>query len=184
MKAKYLIITSLIILSISAFSQKKGDFDLWDGNHDGKLDRQEYELNTKIFSDWDKNNDNRISQEEFQKGLYGLFTNSNKGIDSKEWGKAVSILNTQTDTTKSKQFYFEAYDTDKDGLVSPAEFTNVAVEVFNSWDENGDNYISKSEFVQNSFNWWDQNRNGIIEREEFNRLRELRGDDGFWQKIF
>lgn len=193
---------AFLITNINAQDSKDNDnFESWDANNDGKIDKEEYSLNSETFNKWDDNNDNRISGSEFQESYFGLFDADSDGkLQSDELSnlyfllpsesKKVSDKDKKGDDEKGEVRYgagtslLGEWDSDKDGTVNEDEFGNNVKDVFDSWDANNDNYVNKVEFYNNSFNWWDIDRNGNIEKSEFEEMKSTIKDKSFWEKIF
>ncbi|NJK86159.1 MAG: hypothetical protein HC906_09495 [Bacteroidales bacterium] len=207
MKTIILILTGSFLV-LSAFSQDV-NFESWDADDNDKISKNEYALNSDMFSNWDDDDNNRISISEFNNSLYALFDgDSNDEISTGEWqevsflldhsgNKAVASTDTvsnqygmgaETDTAGVRygagSVSMTTWDADKNNELDKDEFEKNISQIFNKWDKNQDNYISKTEFYQSTFNWWDTDSDGNITEKEFNKMKEVRDGKSFWEKLF
>lgn len=203
MKKVLIVLGSFIFITgySQLFGDKEKSFESWDADNDGKISKEEYNLNSEIFDRWDDNGDSRISQSEFHDSYFALFDSDSDGnLKSDELSDVYFLLSSGDKMAKkdkkdkddeSGEVRYGAgtetvqnLDADNDGSVSKDEFQSKSGELFNSWDSNNDNLISKTELSEKTFNWWDQDSNGSIEKSEFEEMKQVKKEQSFWEKIF
>lgn len=181
MKKVFIIAISAITAISFTSAQDKMSFETWDGNGNGIIERTEFLLNAKKFEKWDKNRDNRLSTEEFQESFFEMYdTDNDDAINQSELQQTNKHINMVT----SGGLDFNSLDGDGNMSISENEFKTNVNKIFNPWDMNQDNYISKGEFYDNIFNWWDTDKSGDITRNEFDKAKNIFNDETFWDKIF
>lgn len=177
MKLKLLLICMGSFSMMWAFAQDS-DFRKIDSNQDGKIDLNEYKMNSHMFEKWDQNGDNRLTKEEFQNRFFSIFdSNSDDEINMNEWNMNRPFVKDNAG--------FNTWDADGNGSVSKNEFSNQAGNMFTMWDKNGDMIINKDEFNEKSFEWWDFNKDVLISENEFSQMKDLtKNNRSFWDKLF
>ncbi|MDP8932112.1 MAG: hypothetical protein M3O70_26970 [Actinomycetota bacterium] len=95
-------------------------FSLWDADDSGKISQAEWRQGTnlwypqdvelRVYSDWDRDGDSELDTDEFK-----------ERFDFSALGESWSAES--LDKESFKKAYFELYDTDDDGRVSVAEWT-------------------------------------------------------------
>ena len=151
----------LSLFAALAMGPVHADFLGWDTNRDGEINEAEYESgfeDDEIFEKWDANGDGFIDGDEFGNRLYDI-----------------SDMNSDDRLTVSE--FDNAIDT-----IFGEETVNLSIP---RWDANGDNIISRDEFVQTASNselypLFDKNRSGVIESDELGdslfRIADRDGD--------
>ncbi|MDN5882362.1 MAG: hypothetical protein L0H37_08325, partial [Nitrosospira sp.] len=146
--------------------------------------------NTSTFESWDENNDGKITMDEFygptsDPGLYSSWdTNGDGLIDHKEWtfiGWDYDYdvwdfdNNGYLDAHELYVGLYTVYDTNKDKKLDKNEWNDARYMEFTTWDENGDDKITKDEFYGMASDWgvypnWDDNHNGVIDSNEWSAI--------------
>jgi hypothetical protein len=119
-------------------------FPRWDRNADRALDR--YEFTAQVLRVWDDDGDGRVSTREWADA-------------SRAWYRSERDHGEFTD-----------WDVNRDRFISGGEF---AVRVrqtglFERWDHDGNDRISRREFLHYAFEVWDRDDSGSVERAEWN----------------
>lgn len=159
------------ILTLTTATLWAANFDDWDTDNDGLIEKHEFKQNFVInyFNPWKGESTMGIIEDEFFRGVYaGLDTDGDRMLTDQEW-------------LIGYNYYFEDYvvyedidvmDVNADGTIEYEEFYDVVYDTsyFSDIDLDGDNYISEHELAEFVFDNWDTNNTGIMTRSEFNRF--------------
>lgn len=119
------------------------------------------------------------SQKSEQKQSGQTGTNQAQSVEG-EQDKAGQAMKTGAGMTD-----FGDLDSNSDDLVTNDEFAKSnLMKSFLSWDKNKDNYLSKTEFYNNTFSWWDVNGDGNISQGEFARMTSISTEESWQNRIF
>ena len=147
----YLTIAALPLLVTSAGAQDMARYRSWDRNRDGVVSRSEWRGTAQEFRNLDWNRDGVIARDELRAADWA----------DEDW---------QGDT-------FQTLDRNRDGQLTRNEWRGERA-AFVRADRNGDNYVSRGEFMNanvdygdldiTGFEALDRNNNGRVERREWN----------------
>lgn len=166
---KRLTLTILTFFALTTI--QASDFDKWDADDDGIIERHEFTSHfiNHYFDHWDTDNETGIIEEGFFKESYaGLDTDNDNLLSDEEWLIGYNYF-FEDYLVYDKIAY---YDTNNDGVVEYKEFSDVIYDTayFTDVDVDQDNYISEYELANYVFENWDSNDSGMISKSEFNQF--------------
>jgi Ca2+-binding EF-hand superfamily protein len=142
---RYLLAAMIVILSATPAFSAMDVFDRIDLDHNGKIDKQEFQSAVEKISDkLDKNRDGYLDREEF---------------------KTVKIPDIDR--------IFDTLDKNGEGRISRDKFIANSMKRFYKMDENGDSIIDRNEYRKAAarlFDKLDKNRDGYLDRDELRAL--------------
>ena len=164
------LLTFLLILFVAP--ALADDFDDWDADGDGKLEKHEFKkMFVENYFDPMKGESTIgiISEDYFQSMYTGLDTDQDHELSDEEWMVGYN-------------YFFENYivyedvdmiDMNEDGSVEYEEFYDAIYDTayFTDIDMDSDNYISEHELAEYVFKNWDSNNSGIMSKSEFDRFK-------------
>lgn len=168
MKLKRLILLFFITTLASPIFAQEKDFNDFDLDDDGLVERYEFvDVFVESYTDdWDNTDDNKLDDEDFYTASYSMLNaDDNDYIDADEW------------TFGYDYFYgdylyddYALYDSDGDGYVEYVEYYDSLYDsdYFLSWDVDADGYLDQYELAYAVFDNWDISENYVLDRSEFN----------------
>lgn len=139
----------------------------FDQNSDGMLDATEvsgiYENN---FNEWDADNDGMLNKEEFLKTTFAnTDADDDNGINQGEWNVGYDgFFGNWTGDD------FATFDEDSDGILDNEEWNNVFTDSdwFETFDADTNSMLTEDEWDTGLFNDWDANDDDMIDEDEYN----------------
>lgn len=145
-------------------------FAEWSQDGDRGLDRGEFEagfVRYELFERWDADRSGALDAEEFYTTLFVVFdTNDNGYLSQLEWARSLERwLPERADDLAD----FGTADTSDDVRISPREFVDVLPqsELFERWDDDADQRLSRDEFIGRLFVTWDLDGDRRLSAGEF-----------------
>jgi len=168
---RILLTTLLILFTAPVLMAQSADFDKWDTDNDGLIERYEFasKFVAEYFSTWNADNEKGLIEEGFFKETYaGLDTDNDNFLSDEEWMVGYNYF-------YDDYLVFDdiAYvDSDTDGMIDYAEYYDALYDTdyFTDIDVDSDNYISEYELAYYVFDNWDFDDSETLSRAEFNRF--------------
>lgn len=172
MKKITILLFSFVLLGAVGCAQQNGangfggvDFNTLDRDTSAYLDQDEFCTGLQeqgIFNDWDANNDNTLDAVEFSNQVVEVWDGDGDGaIGQDEWTEFNQAWFEET-------YDFNTWDTNNDGVITPAEFQDGVQEndLYSDWDLFGDG-LDENEFCDMAFSIADENDNDQVSQTEW-----------------
>lgn len=151
--------TTLLLLSTAiaagAFSftasadRGHGMFDRADADKDGFVTKQEFAASRDVmFQGMDADKDGNLTLDEMEKARAAWHQKMGKPAGQQGQAQPDGQPQSQAQPGKRQHRFMERVDTDKNGVISVAEFNAAGDRMFTRLDDNGDGKIAKDEVPQ------------------------------------
>jgi len=168
---RVLLATLLILFTAPALIAQDADFDDWDTDNDGLIERYEFasKFVAEYFSTWNADDESGLIEEDFFEETYaGLDTDNDNFLSDEEWMVGYNYFYDDYLVFDDMEYV----DSDGDGMIDYAEYYDALYDTdyFTDIDVDSDNYISEYELAYYVFEKWDFDDSETLSRAEFNRF--------------
>lgn len=181
-----LYVNAILLLVITAFfsgcaSQTKDqDFDDWDNDNDNFIDQEEFQdafLSSDYINRWGLEEDTPLTYGDMYDVNFNLWDfDNNMVLTSQEWRNAIDIYFSDYDSVIYGDF--KTWDLNGDEKVSKGEYMEAMLDtdLMEDWDIDQDETISQEEFARAVYQYWDTDGDGYIESTEYQEWEPVFSD--------
>lgn len=157
--------TATVTTTIADADRYWGPWSEWDTDNDNRLARNEFDARFDgVYDRWDIDRSGSLSRDELADTWRDLWDNNNDDIiDEEEW--KVSTDNWKIEGVDFKNW--REWDIDNDGRADANEFRQGFASVYNFFDTDRNNDITRDELRQKWFDVFDGNDDDIIDANEW-----------------